>query len=138
MKNEGSTFPQSMCFLTKLVLMGIIFVLSFGTSGAKELRCGWYSNPSSGNTFLTDAQATWSITSQNEAAGKDAVHADKAPNFSPKQFVETGIPNTGYGYGCACLKVKTESKSHRITAIYSGKILPLDTCKKDKHLPPPF
>lgn len=104
---------------------------------AAETRCGWYQAPTPGNLWLSDRDATWSITSQGGALGPDAAGADKAPAFNPRQFVETNVPGTGYGYGCACLVVDTNLKSRRIVRVHSGRILPLSQCRRDKSLPPP-
>lgn len=105
-------------------------------ASAGEKRCGWYQMPTPGNLWLTDKDATWSITSQGEADGPDSEGVDNAPDFDPKQFVET--PGTGgYGYGCACMEVETNAKDQRITKVISGHILPLADCKNDKSLPSP-
>lgn len=102
-----------------------------------ENRCGWYQMPTPGNLWLTDRDATWSITSQGQAVGPDAVDAEKAPDFDEKQFVETNVPGAGYGYGCACMRVETNPGDRRITRVYSGRILPLAACRNDKSLPKP-
>jgi hypothetical protein len=100
-----------------------------------EKRCGWYEMPTPGDLWLTDKDATWSITSQGEADGPDAEGAEKAPDFDPKQFVKTQGSDIDYGYGCACLEVETDAGSKRITRVFSGHTLPLATCKNDKSLP---
>lgn len=122
---------------TKLVAVTVIACDAVAMAHAAERRCGWYSNPTPGNLWLTDKDATWTITSQGEAEGPDAANADKAPDFDPKQFVETNVPGAGYGYGCACMTVETDIKKQRITRVISGAILPLAKCKADKGLPPP-
>lgn len=86
------------------------------------------------NLWLIDKDATWSITSLDEAAGKDAIGADKVPDFDIKQYVDYG---NGHGYGCACLMVETSRKDQRITKVISGSILPLAKCRNDKSLPTP-
>lgn len=106
-------------------------------SFAGENRCGWYQMPTPGNLWLTDKDATWSITSQGQAAGPDADGVDKAPDFDPKQFVKTQGPGMDYGYGCACMEVETNAKDQRITKVISGRILALANCKNDKTLPAP-
>ncbi|SMF02533.1 Protein of unknown function [Xaviernesmea oryzae] len=124
---------KSMCQLT---LAGVVAFWALQVSAA-ENRCGWYQMPTPGNLWLTDRDATWSITSQGEAAGPDAVDAEKAPDFDGRQFVETNVPGAGYGYGCACMRVDTDAKAQRITKVYSGKIRPLSACRNDKSLPAP-
>ena len=98
-----------------------------------ETRCGWYLNPTPGNLWLQDKDAIWSITSQMQANGPDAVGADRAPQESSTEYVDYG---NGHGYGCACLNVETDGKD-RITKVISGRTLPLAQCKSDKRLPPP-
>lgn len=117
----------------------LAIVLGLTASGAlaAEERCGWYQSPTPGDLLLTDKEASWSITSQGQAAGPDADGVEKAPDFDKKQFVETNAPGAGYGYGCACLNVETDAATQRITKVISGKILPLAQCKNDKSLPNP-
>ncbi|MGK6313207.1 DUF4087 domain-containing protein [Neorhizobium sp. DT-125] len=121
----------------KLLLASACALLAATQGNASETRCGWYEMPTSGNLWLTDKDATWSITSQGEAEGPDAVDAEKAPAFDSKQFVETNVPGAGYGYGCACLRVDADARTQRITKVYSGTIRPLSACRHDKTLPAP-
>jgi MFS family permease len=58
-----------------------------------QTRCGWYQMPTPGDLWLTDKDATWSITSQSEAEGPDAVDAEKA------------LRATGAGYAAASGRV---------------------------------
>lgn len=116
---------------------GALVVASLTAASAAERRCGWYVTPTPGNLSLIDKDATWTITSQREADGADAVGADKAPDFDPRQFVETNVPGAGYGYGCACMTVETDARQRRITKVFAGDILPLRKCKADRSLPPP-
>ncbi|MFI0848575.1 DUF4087 domain-containing protein [Mesorhizobium sp. IMUNJ 23232] len=120
---------------TKLVAVAVIACGAVTMAQAAERRCGWYSNPTPGNLWLTDKDASWTITSQGE--GPDAAGAEKAPDFDPKQFVETNVPGSGHGYGYACMTVETDVKDQRITRVIAGNILPLAKCKADKSLPPP-
>ncbi|MDX3927209.1 MAG: DUF4087 domain-containing protein [Shinella sp.] len=123
--------------LRLLVLAALICGLSPIVGKAAENRCGWYQMPTPGNLWLTDKDATWSITSQAQALGPDAIGAEKTPEFDSSQFVETNVPGAGYGYGCACMVVDTNAKDERITRVYSGKIRPLSACRNDKSLPKP-
>lgn len=117
------------------ILLAVVLMASVPFSAAAaEKRCGWLSNPTPQNLWLIDKDATWSITSQGEAAGKDAEGVDKVPDFDTKQYVDQG---NGHGYGCACLSVETSRKDQRITRVMSGEILPLAKCKNDKSLPSP-
>ena len=54
-------------------------LLLAGVAGAAETRCGWYQMPTPGNLLLTDKDASWSITSQGQALGPDAIGVEKAP-----------------------------------------------------------
>lgn len=101
-----------------------------------EMRCGWIENPTPGDLFLIDKDATWTITSQAQAEGPDADGIDNIPDGDPKQFVDTSH-GAGHGYGCACLTVETNAKDQRITKVISGKALPLAKCRADKALPKP-
>ena len=115
----------------------LALALSLAPALAAEERCGWYWNPTPGNLWLIDKDATWTITSQGDADGAGAKGVDNAPDFDEKQFVETNNPGSGYGYGCACMSVTTDTASERITEIFSGEIKPLATCEADKSLPAP-
>jgi len=120
-----------------MVLAG--FAASLATAGfAAENRCGWYENPSTGNQWLKDKDATWIITSQGEAEGPDAIGREKIPDFTAnrEQYVFFD-PNSYQGYACACMVVDVDRKAERITRIHSVKQLPLATCKADRALPKP-
>lgn len=119
------------------VATAAVLLLLAGVANAAETRCGWYQMPTPGNVLLTDKDASWSITSQGQALGPDAIDVEKAPEFDKAQFVETNVPGTGYGYGCACLVVDVDAKAHRIVRVYSGQIKPLAACRRDKALPAP-
>jgi Protein of unknown function (DUF4087) len=101
-----------------------------------EVRCGWIENPTPGNLWLIDKDATWTITSQGQAEGPDADGVDNIPQGDPKQFLDTSR-GAGHGYSCGCLMVVTDAKDQRITKVVSGKTLPLAKCKADKSLPKP-
>lgn len=120
--------------LAAIVAMSLIAITP---AIAAETRCGWYMNPTPGNLWLMDKDATWTITSQGDADGEGAKGIDNAPEFDEKQFVETNNPGSGYGYGCACMSVTVDRPEERITEIFSGEIKPLSVCKADKSLPSP-
>lgn len=102
-------------------------------AGQVENRCGWLANPTPGNWWLVDKDATWVLASQGNAEGAGATGMDKLPDFDPTQYVKS---NGNYGYGCACLKLVTDPATKTVKSITGGKILPLAACKKDKSLPP--
>lgn len=114
-----------------------LLAVSIPAAIAAETRCGWYWNPTPGNLWLLDKDATWTITSQGDADGAGAKGIENAPDFDQSQFVETNNPGSGYGYGCACMSVTTDAATERITEIFSGEIKPLATCEADKSLPKP-
>lgn len=125
--------------VSKLSMLAIVtgLLLLAARADAAQTRCGWYVMPTPGNLLLIDKDASWSITSQGQALGPDAIGVDKAPDFDQHQFVAMNVPGTGYGYGCACMVVDVDAKAHRIVRIYSGTIKPLAACRKDKSLPAP-
>ena len=117
-----------------ITLAALILATPGMVHAAGQERCGWYINPSPGNLWLQDKDAIWTITSQGEYQGPDAIGADdKTPQMYSKEYVDKG---NGHGHGCACLTVETDSKD-KITKVLSGRILPLARCKADKALPPP-
>lgn len=121
--------------MRRSIVIGFFTVLALPTiANGAEVRCGWYSNPTSGNLTLTDRDAVWWVQMQGRP---DPNGIDKAPSFDEKQFVETNVPGTGYGYGCACLTVETNTKQRRVTRILAGNTLPLQRCKADRSLPQP-
>lgn len=119
------------------VLVAVCLLALTAPALAAETRCGWLWNPTPGNLWLLDKDATWTISSQGDAEGAGAKGVENAPEFDPSQFVETNNPGSGYGYGCACMSVTTDAATERITQIFSGETKPLATCEADKSLPRP-
>ncbi len=95
-----------------------------------QTRCGWYSNPTPGNHWLTDADGEWIIGVQG---GHQAV-GDYPPEFGRSQWIAT---NGYYGYGCACLSVKVDKKERLILEIADGKARALSVCQNDPKLKNP-
>ena len=120
-----------------LLVAAVVLVANGGAAAAAERRCGWLVAPTPANLWLVDRHGTWGITSQGQAAGPDAVGADRIPAFDSSQFVETNVPGAGYGYGCACLTVETDAAEKRVTRVFAGDRLPLARCRADRSLPPP-
>lgn len=115
-----------------LILTVCLFSMTLTDSAfAAEKRCGWLENPTPGNWWLTDADASWTIAAQGGYSIDDASW-EKMPELGGKDYVET---NGNYGYGCACLSVTVDKKNTRITKVFSGKTLPLKKCRSDKALP---
>lgn len=97
-----------------------------------ELRCGWIANPTPGNWWLTDSSGEWVIGMQG---GYQVPGMDNIPDLSEHDWVVTN--GSSYGYGCACLRVTTDPKAKRITAIRSVTQKPLKVCRADRKLPKP-
>lgn len=99
--------------------------IAAGTA-APETRCGWFSNPTPANAWLTDAQGEWLIGAQ----GGYQAEGDW-PEFKDSQWVKT---NVNYGYGCACMKVNVNKSEEKVINIISASAKPLSACRKDKAL----
>jgi hypothetical protein len=132
----GLIFSRSVT-MHRLAIIVAVSLIAASPALAAETRCGWYMNPTPGNLWLMDKDATWTITSQAEATGPDAEGVENTPDFDDKQFIETNNPGSGYGYGCACMSVTVDKAEERITRVFSGEIKPLSVCKADKSLPSP-
>lgn len=94
-----------------------------------QLRCGWFSNPSPANAWLTDADGEWVIAVQ----GGYQAEGDWPP--TDNSWIET---NGHYGYGCVCMRVTVDVAAQKIVKILSGKSLPGKKCEDDKKLKKPF
>jgi hypothetical protein len=93
-------------------------------------RCGWLSNPTPGNWWLTDSEDEWIIGTQG---ADQAPGMDEMPDMSTAGWVET---NGHYGYGCACLTIASDSEG-KVTRIADAEPKPLKQCRADKKLPKP-
>jgi hypothetical protein len=91
-----------------------------------RVRCGWISNPTPANVWLTDRDAEWTIGIQGGYQAEGDL-----PDFQDKQFVKT---NGSYGYGCGCIKGRFNSKTHRVEDISAATQKPLVTCRHDPSL----
>jgi hypothetical protein len=116
--------------MKKIVLI-TVSLLGLPMLASAETRCGWISNPTPGNWWLTDRDASWTIMAQGsyEAEGMDLIG-----DISAGDYVMT---NGNYGYGCACMDVVTDTSEERIQTINSFRQLPLSKCTKDKALGSP-
>ena len=119
-----------MKLLSVLSVAALLAVLT--AASAAETRCGWLQNPTPGNWWLTDKDASWTLMSQGEESLDEVM--ENLPSFDEKQYVAT---NGYYGYGCACLSVDVDKADERIVRTYSGKILPLSRCEADALLSKP-
>ncbi|MET1112708.1 MAG: DUF4087 domain-containing protein, partial [Allosphingosinicella sp.] len=95
-----------------------------------ERRCGWLSNPTPANWWLTDADGEWILGTQG---GDQAPGMDEMPDMSVAGWVET---NGHYGYGCACMTITADGDG-RVTRIADAKPRPLKQCQADRKLPKP-
>ncbi len=95
------------------------------SQAARQLRCGWFDNPSPQNATLIDRDGTWTISVQGADAAKGAW-----PRFGGKQWVKTGAGS--YGYGCACLRVEVDAQAQQIKQIYSANAKAVSACRSDK------
>lgn len=91
-----------------------------------ETRCGWFSNPTPSNAWLTDRHGEWLISVQ----GGYQAEGDW-PAFKDSQWVKTNI---NYGYGCACMKVTTSRAEMKIVSIQSAFAKPISACRRDRAL----
>jgi hypothetical protein len=114
-----------------LVVMSSCFWANPVGAGAepKQLRCGWFENPTPGNAWFTDRDGEWLVGIQGgyQAQGN-------WPNFKPSRWVGT---NRHYGYGCACMRVQTDPDNQSVVKIFSASSRDLDTCRKDAALKEP-
>ena len=115
-----------------LVIAFAATLAAAGTASSAENRCGWIVNPTPGNYWLSDKEASWTIMSQGSEV--EPKGAENMPDFSAGEFVKT---NGYYGYACTCMSVDVNKAEKRITQIHSVKQLALAKCKNDKSLPKP-
>jgi hypothetical protein len=97
---------------------------------AAEVRCGWLSNPTPRNWWLTDKDGDWTLSTQGSETQAEGM--ELIPDMAQGEFVRT---NGAYGYGCACLTVEVGRGQKRVTRILAARQLPLARCRADKSLP---
>jgi hypothetical protein len=100
-------------------------------AAAGERRCGWLSNPTPGNYWLTDKDGQWILATQG---GDQAPGMDDMPDMSTAGWVET---NVHYGYGCACITIAHDPATRAVTRIAKAEPKPLKQCRADRSLPKP-
>ena len=103
--------------------------LAAAPPGGVERRCGWLTNPTPANYWLTDRDGEWLIGAQG---GYQAPGMDAMPDMTTRGWVRT---NGHYGYGCACMDVTVDWAARRITRIVRATPLPLRQCRADRRLP---
>lgn len=113
----------------RLALGFVLFAFALPAHAAPETRCGWFTNPTPGNAWLTDKAGEWIIASQ----GGHQADGDWPPEgYGKGQWVVTN--GTSYGYGCACFKVEADAKTKMVRKILSATAKPLAACRDDKAL----
>ena len=100
-------------------------------AAAGERRCGWLSNPTPGNWWLTDKDGQWVLGTQG---GDQAPGMEGLPDMSTAGWVET---NVHYGYGCACITIAHDPTTRKVTRIAKAEPKPLKQCQADRSLPEP-
>lgn len=120
-----------MSFPIRPILLVVLLLMAATEASAMERRCGWYENPSPGNHFLTDRDASWMMAAQG---GFQARGMDQMPDFTTREWVRT---NGYYGYGCACMTVDVDARSRNVLRIRAVEQLPLSRCRQDRSLPRP-
>jgi hypothetical protein len=93
-------------------------------------RCGWLSNPTPANWWLTDSENEWILATQG---ADQAPGMDDMPDMSTAGWVET---NGHYGYGCACMTITADAEG-KVTRISDAQPKPLKQCRADRKLPKP-
>jgi hypothetical protein len=93
-------------------------------------RCGWLSNPTPANWWLTDSEGQWIIGTQG---GDQAPGMDDMPDMTTAGWVET---NGHYGYGCACMTITADAEG-KVIRISDATPKPLKQCQADRKLPKP-
>ncbi|HEU0097164.1 MAG TPA: DUF4087 domain-containing protein [Allosphingosinicella sp.] len=93
-------------------------------------RCGWLSNPTPANWWLTDSEGQWILATQG---ADQAPGMEDMPDMSTAGWVET---NGHYGYGCACMTISADGDG-RVTRISDASPRPLKQCRADRKLPAP-
>ncbi|MDO6963421.1 DUF4087 domain-containing protein [Rhizobium alvei] len=115
--------------MKKLIVLSLAALPLLATTAQAEMRCGWIENPTPGNYWLTDRDASWVISAQG---GYEAPGMEMIGDISAGDYVAT---NGNYGYGCACMDVMTDPNEKQITMIHSFKQLAISKCENDKNLP---
>ncbi|MFN7223797.1 MAG: DUF4087 domain-containing protein [Paracoccaceae bacterium] len=118
------------------LLLALALALPAQSVVAKDVvRCGWYANPSPGNHWLTDSDATWTLSTQGgpQAPGWLDLPADAFAFGSPDRWVQI---NGNYGYGCACVTGQFGAvPDGEVLLVRKLKALPLSRCETDPDLP---
>lgn len=114
-------------------LLVVTCLVSAPTYAAGPLtRCGWVSNPTPGNWYLSDSDGDWTLATQGsdqEAGGMDLIGDISAGDYE--------ATNGNYGYACGCMKVLDDPSNMRIIEVLSFRQSRLSKCASDPKLPAP-
>ncbi|MBZ4023477.1 hypothetical protein CKO11_13530 [Rhodobacter sp. TJ_12] len=112
-------------------LCAALVVLGPTVAGA-ETRCGWFANPTPGNFWLTDADATWALAVQ----GRGGVPGWEDLDWAEADFTARWVEMNGhYGYGCACIEGAFGApETGEVTRITHLRALSLAKCENDPAL----
>ena len=94
-------------------------------------RCGWLSNPTPANWWLTDRDGEWILATQG---ADQAPGMDEMPDMSVAGWEET---NGHYGYGCACMTLTVDPATRQVLRVADAQPKPLKQCRADRSLPQP-
>lgn len=121
--------------LFRPLLLGVALAIpAHGVSAKEVVRCGWYANPSPGNHWLTDRDATWTLSTQGgpQASGWLDLPSDAFAFSGADRWVQT---NGNYGYGCACITGRFGPvTTGEVIFVRKLKALPLARCEADPAL----
>lgn len=111
----------------------LLFLAAQGASADTVKRCGWYANPTPGNHWLTDRDATWTLSVQGGSAAPGWFDLPEAAFEFDGRWVAS---NGSYGYGCACVTgVFGEAARGDVRLVTAMTPLPLARCEADPALP---
>ena len=114
------------------IVAGTLAACAPASAATTQRLCGWISNPTPANWWLTDKRGEWIIGAQ----GGHQAEGD-LPDFARgKQYWVKTQPN-GYGYGCACLDAVVDEGTKEVSKIVTARGLRLQACREDPALKEP-
>lgn len=116
--------------IAALTSLLVLFITSLEAAEESQLetRCGWFSNPTPANMWLTDRDGEWTIGIQG---GHQSEGDWEWPKFRKGQWIKT---NREYGYGCACFELRVDQETRNVLFIKRAWARPLEACEKDPSL----
>jgi hypothetical protein len=111
------------------LLAAILLLAMSAVHALAERRCGWLANPTPGNWWLTDRDATWELSLQ----GRGGVPGfDDMPDMSARGWVVTN--GSSYGHGCACIDMDVDRARKSVIRMRKATPMPLSACRNDPAL----